>query len=200
MTHGLGLVLSITGLVVLVTLAVQQASPRHVVACSIYGATLILLYLASTLYHSLSSTRARHVLRVVDHAAIYLLIAGTYTPFAMVNLRGVWGWSLFVVIWSLALAGIMFKAYHTGRFRFVSSAIYLAMGWMSVIAIRPLLETVPPGGIAWLVAGGVCYTAGVIFFAWKSLKFHHAIWHLFVLAGSFCHFIAVLFYSLPVPP
>lgn len=197
MTHGIGLLLSVAGLVVLVVLARQRASALHVVACSIYGGTLIILYLASTLYHSLSSTRAGHVLRVIDHSAIYLLIAGTYTPFALVNLRGAWGWSILGVIWALAFVGILFKAFHTGRFRIVSSAIYLAMGWMSLIAIRPLLAAVPPGGILWLVAGGVCYTGGVVFYVWKSLKFHHAIWHLFVLAGSLCHFMAVLFYSLP---
>lgn len=197
MTHGIGLLLSITGLVVLVVLAVQRASAREVVACSIYGATLITLYLASTLYHSLSNTRARNVMQVIDHAAIYVLIAGTYTPFALVSLRGAWGWSIFGVTWALAFAGIVFKTFHTGRFRILSSAIYLAMGWMSLIAIRPLFEAISLGGILWLAAGGLCYTVGVVFYVWKSLKFHHAIWHLFVIAGSACHFMAVLLYTLP---
>ena len=197
MTHGIGLLLSIVGLVVLVVLAVQRATAREVVACSVYGATLILLYLASTLYHSLSSTRARHVMRVIDHAAIYLLIAGTYTPFALINLRGGWGWSIFGVTWALAVAGVIFKAGFTGRFRILSSIIYLAMGWMSLIAIRPLFEAIRLGGILWLAAGGLCYSVGVVFYAWRRPVYNHAIWHLFVMAGSLCHFVAVLLYSLP---
>ena len=197
-THGVGLALSIVGFVVLLVLTIMQGSAWHIVGCSIFGLTLVLAYLASTLYHSLHRSSFRRVLQILDHSAIYLLIAGTYTPFTLINLRGFWGWTLFALVWTLSLAGIAFKFMHGDRFKIISTIGYVALGWIAVIAIKPLFAAVPLAGIAWLFAGGLCYTVGVIFFAWKRLPFSHAVWHLFVVAGSICHYCAVLFYVLPV--
>jgi len=196
-THGVGFLLSIVGLVVLVVLAASRGDARHVVACSVYGVTLILLYLASTLYHSITAPRAKVVLRLIDHIAIYLLIAGTYTPFTLLTLRGGWGWSLFGVIWGLALAGSLFKILFIGRFPKASVAFYLMMGWLVVVGLKPLLASLPLGGFVWLMAGGAAYTVGVVFFAWESLPHNHAVWHVFVMLGSACHFFAVMLYTLP---
>lgn len=196
-THGLGLVLSIAGFVVLLVLAILRGTAWHIVACSIYGATLICLYAASTLYHAVVSPRVKRVLRILDHSAIYLLIAGTYTPFLLLNLRGPWGWSLFGVIWGLAFAGILFKFWFVGHFEFLSTAVYIAMGWLVVIAAKPVLTHVSGTTLLWLLAGGLFYTAGVVFYAWKRLPYSHAVWHLFVLAGSTCHYFAVLRSVLP---
>jgi hemolysin III len=193
-THGVGLLAAATGLVVLVILAAATHDPWRIGACSVYAATLVLLYAASTLYHALSGTRARRVFQVLDHSAIFLLIAGTYTPFALVSLRGPWGWTLLTIVWGLALAGVTMKAVFGARWPIVSTALYIAMGWTALIAVKPLLEHVPPAGIAWLVAGGLAYTGGVVFYAWTRLRYSHAVWHVFVLAGSVCHYIAVLFY------
>ena len=192
LTHGLGLTLSIAGFVVLVVLAAMRGSAWRIVGCAVYGATLICLYAASTLYHSTRSRRLKRILRVCDHSAIYLLIAGTYTPFLLVNLRGSWGWSLFAVIWSLAMAGILFKVWFVEHLAILSTAVYLMMGWLALLAIKPMLLAVPLSGILWLVAGGVLYTLGVVFFAWNKIPYNHAIWHGFVLAGSTCHYFAVL--------
>ena len=196
-THGLGALLSLGGLVVLVILTSRHGDAWHIVSCSIYGVTLVLLFSSSTLYHSFRSQRLKHVLRIIDHASIFLLIAGTYTPFVLVNLRGGWGWSLFGVIWGLAMAGIVFQIFFVSRFRLLQTLIYLAMGWLVVIAIKPLLTRVPLPGLIWLLAGGLSYTVGALFYLWKKLPFHHAVWHLFVLAGSVCHYFAILFYVLP---
>jgi hemolysin III len=193
-THGAGLLAAVTGLVVVVILAAATRDPWRIAACSVYASTLVLLYAASTLYHALSATRARHVFRVLDHSAIFLLIAGTYTPFALILLRGPWGWALLGIVWSLALAGIAAKAVFGARWPVLSTALYICMGWTVVIAVKPLVEHVPPGGIAWLAAGGLAYTGGVVFYAWTRLRYGHAIWHLFVLAGSVCHYIAVVLY------
>ena len=193
-THGVGLVAAVTGLVVLVILAAATHDPWRITACSIYATTLVLLYAASTLYHALSATRARRVFRVLDHSAIFLLIAGTYTPFALVSLRGPWGWTLLGIVWGLAIAGVAAKAVYGTRWPILSTALYIGMGWTVVIALKPLVDHVPPGGIAWLVAGGLAYTGGVAFYAWTRLRYGHAIWHLFVLAGSVCHYIAVVLY------
>ena len=198
-THGIGVALSIAGLVLLVTLAATRGDAWHVVSCSIFGATLVFLYTASTLYHSITHPGAKKVLRVFDHAAIFLLIAGTYTPFTLVTLRGGWGWSLFVIVWGLALVGIVFKIAAKNRFRFLSVLLYLAMGWLVLIAIEPMVTSMPKPGLILLLAGGLCYTLGVIFYAWKRLPYGHAVWHLFVLAGSICHFFAVLLYVIPRP-
>jgi hemolysin III len=197
LTHGLGALLSLGGLAVLVVMASLHGDAWHIVSCSIYGFTLVLLFSSSTLYHSFRSQRVKHIFRIIDHASIYLLIAGTYTPFVLVNLRGRWGWSLFGVIWGLALAGIVFQIFFVSRFRLVQTMIYLAMGWLVVIAIKPLFMHVPRLGLLWLLFGGLCYTVGAVFYLWKKLPYHHAVWHLFVLGGSVCHYFAILFYVLP---
>jgi hemolysin III len=197
-THGIGLLLSIAGFVVLLVLAALRGTAWHIIACSIYGATLICLYTASTLYHAVISPRVKRALRIFDHSAIYLLIAGTYTPFLLVSLRGPWGWSLFGVIWGLALVGVLFKFWFVERFAILSTAVYIAMGWLVVIAAKPVITHLPLTAIIWLLAGGLAYTGGVIFFAAKRIPYSHAIWHLFVLAGSICHYFAVL--STVIPP
>ncbi len=199
-THGVGVVVAIAGLAVLVAFAALKGNAWHIVSCSVYGATLVLAYTASTIYHAIptSLARTKRVLRVLDHSAIYLLIAGTYTPFALVNLRGPWGWSLFGVVWGLAVLGIVFKALLLGRLRVLSVLFYVALGWLVVVAAKPLGQAVAPGGLALLVGGGLAYTAGVAFYAWKRLPFHHAIWHGFVLTGSVLHYFAVLFYVVPL--
>ncbi len=196
-THGIGLALSVAGLPVLVTLAVLRGNVWHVVSCSIFGATLVLLYAASTLYHSIPWPKAKQVFHVLDHSAIYLLIAGTYTPFTLVSLRGPWGWTLFGVIWGLAAAGIAFKTFFTGRFSIASTLVYILMGWLIVIAPWPLLSSFPPLGLWLLFGGGVSYTLGTIFFGMQRMPLHHAVWHIFVLAGSILHFFAVLFTVVP---
>ncbi len=196
-THGLGLALSVSGCAVLVTLAALRGNAWHIVACSIYGGTLVLLYGASTFYHSVRSRRLKRILRIVDHSSIYLLIAGTYTPFTLVLLRGGWGWTLFGLVWGLSLAGILLKVWFVDRLPVVSTLVYVAMGWLVIIAIKPVVAVVPLAAILWLLAGGLFYTAGVGFFAWEKLPYHHAIWHLFVLGGSVCHYFAVLYYVVP---
>ena len=196
-THGIGLVLSIVGLAVLVFLSVMRGNAWHIVGCTTFGVSLVLLYTASTMYHSFRSARWKRILKTLDHTAIYLLIAGTYTPFTMVNLRGFWGWTLFTLVWSLSVFGILWKIFNVDRYQIMSTLIYIAMGWLVVIAIKPLLLGIPLSGIAWLVAGGLFYTAGVIFFAANRIPYNHAIWHIFVLAGSICHYIAVMLYVLP---
>jgi hemolysin III len=199
-SHGIGIVLAIAGLAVLVTSAALRGDVWHVATVAVYGTTLILLYTASTLYHSIPLPRAKRVLRILDHAAIYLLIAGTYTPFALVSLRGPWGWGLFVLVWGGAVCGIVFKSVATGRARILSVVLYVLLGWAVVVAARPLAAAVPRGGIALLVAGGIFYTAGLVFFGWKRLRFHHFLWHLCVLAGSVLHYFAILFYVIPARP
>jgi len=196
-THGIGALLSVAGLVVLVILAVMHGTVWHVVSCSIYGASLIALYSASTLYHSFPQPHIKRILRIFDHASIYFLIAGTYTPFMLVNLRGPWGWTLFGLIWGLALCGVIFKIFFTGRFPKLSTVIYVLMGWLAVIAVKPMIELIPLGGLLLIAAGGIAYTSGVIFYVMHRMVYHHAVWHLFVLAGSALHFFAVLFYVIP---
>lgn len=193
-THGVGLLAAVAGLVVLVMMAAATGDAWRITACAIYASTLVLLYASSTLYHALSATRARPVLRVLDHSAIFLLIAGTYTPFALVSLRGPWGWTLLGIVWGLALLGIAAKAAFGARWPIISTALYLGMGWVVLVAAKPLVERVPPGAIALLVAGGLAYTGGVAFYAWTRLRYGHAIWHLFVIAGSVCHYLAVVLY------
>lgn len=193
-THGVGLLLGIAAQVLLIVFAVRFATPIAVVAASIYGATLVLLYAASTLYHALPQGRAKRVFEVLDHSAIFLLIAGTYTPYTLVKMPAGWGWSIFGVIWGLAALGITLEAVFRGRGRKIQLVLYLAMGWLIVVAIRPLVGSLPTGGTVLLGAGGACYTLGVIFYRWHSLRFHHAVWHVFVLAGSVCHVFSVLFY------
>lgn len=196
-THGVGIVLAIVGLCVLVVQAALYGTSLHVTAVAIFGGTLILLYTASTLYHSIPLPRTKRILRVIDHVSIYLLIAGTYTPFTLITLQGTWGWSLFGVVWGLALIGIVFKLFFTGRFEALSLVIYVAMGWCGAVAIKPMMAAMEPAGLWWLLAGGLFYTGGVAFYVFERLPYHHAIWHLFVLAGSVSHYFAVLFYVLP---
>lgn len=193
-THGIGIALSIAGLVILVVFAALYGDAWKVVASAIYGASMIVLYTASTLYHSFSKTKAAKKLNMFDHISIYYLIAGSYTPFMLVNLRGAWGWSIFGVIWACAITGTILKIIYGNNFRKVSTIIYLAMGWMILIAVYPFVKNVELGGVILLAAGGLAYSFGVIFYKWKSLPFNHAIWHLFVLAGTILQFFAVLFY------
>lgn len=196
LTHGAGLLLGIAALILMVVFAAQKGSAIHVVSCTVYGATLVVLYASSTLYHALPSGRGKRIFGILDHAAIFLLIAGTYTPFALVTLHGGWGWSLFAVIWGLAIGGIVLEAVSRGRVRRVQLLLYLVMGWGIIGAVRPLLRELPAAGLMLLLAGGLAYTLGVIFFVWRR-PFHHAVWHVFVLGGSICHFFAVLFYVIP---
>lgn len=198
-THGVGAIASIVGLVFMVIWAVSYGDTWHVVAASIYGASLILLYLASTLYHAFPWPRVKRFFQHMDHAAIYVLIAGTYTPFALINLRGPWGWTLLGVAWGIAILGVVLELALEQRKKWLSLSLYLGLGWMAVIAIQPMLSNVDTGGLLLLLAGGLAYSLGVFFYVWKSLKYHHAIWHMFVLAGSVLHFFSIFYYVLPHP-
>jgi len=190
LTHGFGTLCGIAATGVLVTLAALRGDVFHIVGAAVFGTTLVVLYSASTLYHAAPSQSVKARLRVVDHSAIYLLIAGTYTPFTLAGVRGGWGWALFGVIWGLAAAGVVFKLFFTGRFRRLSTAIYLAMGWLVVIAAKPVLEALPGAALLWLAIGGLAYTGGVYFYANRRIPYGHAIWHLCVMAGSTAHVVA----------
>lgn len=200
-THGIGAALAIAALCVLTVHAGKYGNAWHVVSSAIYGATLIILYLSSTLYHAFTAPKVKSFFHIMDHIAIFLLIAGTYTPFLLVGIRGGgyggWAWSLFGVEWGLAIAGIFFKAFFTGRFKIVSTLIYIGMGWVIVIAAYPMAKSLSQPVINWLVAGGLAYTGGTVFYLMKKVRYHHAVWHLFVLAGSICHFIAIMGYLIP---
>ena len=197
-THGIGAGLSIAGLTLLVVMAALFGNAWHVTSVSIYGATLVFLYLASTLYHSIQFPPAKQVFHIMDHIGIAFLIAGTYTPILLITMRDMRGWIFFVLIWSLAVVGALLKAFFTGRYTTLSTMAYILMGWLSLFLIRDLLNTFGPGGLAWIAAGGVAYSLGVIAFLWRRLPFNHAIWHLFVIAGSACHFVAIYRYVLPI--
>ncbi len=193
LSHGLGLVAALVAAPFLLVHAARQGDAQFVVGASIFAATMLLLYLASTLYHALPYGHAKRVFRIIEHSAIYLLIAGTYTPFTLGVLRGAWGWTLLGLIWGLALAGVLLKALNRMAHPILSTSLYLLMGWLIVIAAQPLSVRVPPPGLSWLVAGGLAYTVGVIFFALDSrLRYGHFIWHLFVMTGTTCHYFAVL--------
>ncbi len=194
-THAAGLVASVVGVSVLVYLGVVRDEALHVASAGVYGATLVALYAASTLYHAFRRPGVKRVLRVLDHCAIYLLIAGTYTPFVLVGLGGKLGWTLFGVVWAMAAAGIVFKVFATGRFAVVSTAAYVAMGWLGVVALGPLVRSLSGDALVWLLAGGVAYTAGTFFYH-RGLPYAHALWHVFVLLGSACHFVAIGLYVL----
>lgn len=196
-TSGVGAALSLAGLIVLVIFAALDGTVWHVVGVSVFGASLVLSHLASTLYHAIAPPRAKRVLQLFDHLAIYILIAGTYTPFMLVNLRGTWGWWLLGLVWLLALLGLVLKFTPLDRVRGLSTGFYVAMGWAAVMAVKPLLEHVAPGGLALLLAGGLVYTLGVVFFAWHSMPYNHMIWHLFIIIGGMLHFFAVLLYVIP---
>ncbi|GGA10574.1 PAQR family membrane homeostasis protein TrhA [Dyella caseinilytica] len=195
--HGIGIVLSIVGLAALVVHAASHGTGSDVLASAVYGISLILLYTASTLYHSIRTESARRVLRTLDHIAIFLLIAGTYTPFTLIALRGTWGWSLFGIVWSLALLGTALELGLLKRYRRLAVLLYVAMGWVGIIAFRPLLAHLQTGGMVLLLAGGAAYTLGVPFYLWRKLPYHHSVWHVFVLAGSVLQFLAVFFYVVP---
>jgi len=195
-SHGFGLIAAVVATPFLIRHAVRHGDAWFVVGASIFATTMVLLYLASTLYHALPVGRAKRVFRVIEHSAIFLLIAGTYTPFTLGVLRGAWGWTLFGLVWSIALAGLTLKALNRMSHPILSTGLYLLMGWLIVIAAHPLSERVPTSGLLWLVAGGLAYTAGVVFFAFDSrLRYGHFIWHLFVMAGTACHYFAVLWYA-----
>ncbi len=197
-THGVGVILAIAGLGVLTAFASIYGNVWHIVSVSIFGGMLILMYTASTLYHSVRNPRVKAVLQIFDHCAIFSLIAGTYTPFTLVTLHGPWGWSLFGVVWGVALLGIVFELTALRQYRLVSIGLYLGMGWAVVAAAKPMLAGMAPGGLILLLAGGLSYTVGIGFYVLRRIRYHHAIWHLFVLAGSTLHFFAILFYVIPV--
>lgn len=193
-THGIGALLSIAALVILVAFASVKGDVWRIVSFSIYGFTLFFLYLSSTLYHSILHEKAKRVFRVFDHISIYLLIAGSYTPITLIAMRGVWGWTIFSVIWLLAITGIILKIIGIKKFKVISLLLYLFMGWLIIIAFKPMMAMIPEGLFPWLLAGGLIYTLGVIFYIWRKLPFNHGIWHLFVLGGSIVHFFGMLFH------
>lgn len=194
--HGLGIGLSVAALVILVAFAVLAHDPYKLASAIVFGVALVLEYTASTLYHSFPQPKVKHVFKIFDHCGIYLLIAGTYTPFCLVTLRDANGWMLFWVIWTLALIGIAAEAFWTYRPRWLSAVVYLGMGWMVVLSLRPLVASLDPAGVWLLVAGGLAYTLGTIFYVMKSVKYMHAVWHVWVLIGSTCHFLAVLLFVI----
>ena len=196
LTHGLGATAALAGGAVLVTLTAIHGDGWRLAGAIVFGIALLLLYIASTLYHAISHPVAKGRLKVFDHCAIYVLIAGTYTPFTLVGLRGPWGWWLFGTIWALALLGVVFKLFYTGRFKRLSTLIYVAMGWLVLVAARPMFHALDAAALAWLLAGGVAYTLGTVFYLQPQLRYSHAIWHGFVIAGSVCHYTAVMLHVL----
>lgn len=196
-THGIGAVLSIAALVLLIIYSIQYGDVWHIVSFSIYGTTLVLLYSFSTLLHAFQNIRIKNIFEVLDHVGIYLLIAGTYTPFLLVTIRGSLGWTILGIVWGLAAIGITFKIFFVKRFIILSTLFYILMGWLIIFAIKPLYENLAISGVIWLVIGGLLYTFGSIFYVWRRIPYHHAIWHVFVLLGSISHFVAILLYVLP---
>jgi hemolysin III len=196
-SHAFGLVLSLCGLVLLLNRAMHYGNAWHIVSAAIFGLSMICLYAASTVYHSARRPDFRSRMRIVDHASIYVLISGTYTPITLITLQGPTGWTIFSVSWAMAVTGIVLKLFFTGRFTLLSTLMYVFMGWLIVFAIEPMIQTMPHAGLVWLVAGGLSYTAGAILYAIDRIPYNHSIFHLFVLAGTFCHFIAVYCYVLP---
>jgi hemolysin III len=196
-THGIGIAASLAGGIVLVTLSAATANVWQIVSAVVFSVSLVLLYLTSTLYHWVQGEAAKTRLKTLDHCAIFVLIAGTYTPFTLVTLRGPLGWGLFGAIWGLAVAGIIFKLFFTGRLRLLSTLMYVAMGWLALIVIGPLVRAIPTSALVWLIAGGLSYTVGTLFYHNRRIPYSHAIWHLFVLGGSICHFAAILTQVVP---
>ena len=194
-SHGLGLILAIIALPVLVFSAMKIGSTRFIVGVSVFGASMVVLYLASTLYHAVTHHEAKRFFRLFDHSAIFLLIAGSYTPFSLGVLRGAWGWTLLAIVWCLAIAGIVIKAFPRTRHSWVCMVLYLVMGWLAIVAIKPMLQLIPVPGVLLILAGGLAYTGGLAFFAAHRLRYNHFIWHLFVIAGTTFHFFAVLWYA-----
>jgi hemolysin III len=196
LTHAFGLMLAVAGLVLLIV-ETRRGDAREIVSCLLYGVTLVLVYATSVLYHGVSHEASKRWLRTLDHVAIFLLIAGTYTPFVLIALRGAWGWSLFGIVWTLAAIGTVFELTGLHRLRGVMIALYVGMGWVGIVAIRPLMAALPMPGLLLVLGGGVSYTLGVGFYVWRSLRFHHAVWHLFVIGGSVLQFLSVLWYVVP---
>ncbi|WP_079710693.1 PAQR family membrane homeostasis protein TrhA [Paraliobacillus ryukyuensis] len=197
-THGIGILISIAALVLLIVFASLQGSAWHVVSFTLFGATMVLLYTSSTILHSLRDGKAKDVFEILDHSSIYFFIAGTYTPFLFVVVQGTVGWTLFGIVWGLAIGGTIFKIFFVKKFLFISTILYIVMGWLIVFTWGPLTEKIAPNGITLLVIGGILYTVGAIFYMWRWFKFHHALWHLFVLAGTILHFFTVILYVLPI--
>ncbi|MQR84797.1 hemolysin III family protein [Bacillus megaterium] len=197
-THGVGAVLSIVGLTLLIVLSSLEGTPWHVISFTIYGVTMLLLYVSSTLVHSFPEGKVKDLFEIFDHSSIYLFIAGTYTPFLFIAVKGTTGWTLFGVVWGIALAGIVFKAFFVKKFLFISTILYVFMGWMIVFAWDSLTQNIAHQGIVLLVVGGVLYTIGAVFYVWRGFRFHHMIWHMFVLGGTVLHFLAIILYVLPI--
>ena len=197
-THGIGVLLSIAALVFLIIFSAQQGNAWHVTAATIYGVSMLTLFVASTLVHSFPEGKAKDVFEIFDHSAIYFFIAGTYTPIMLIAVHGTLGWTLLSIVWAVAIVGTVFKAFFVKKFLFLSTLLYIAMGWMIVIAWGPLSANLPATGVNLLMIGGLLYTVGAIFYVWRGFPFHHAVWHLFVLGGSAAHFFAVLLYILPI--
>lgn len=197
-THGIGALLSIAGLVILIVFSSIYGNAWHVVSFTIFGSSMVILYTSSTLVHAFPQGKVKDLFEIFDHASIYLLIAGTYTPFTFLVIQGALGWTMFGVIWGLAIAGTVFKAFFVKKYLFTSTILYIIMGWIITLGWTQITENLPTNGVILLVIGGLCYTFGAIFYVWRGFKFHHAIWHLFVLAGTATHFFCVLLYLLPL--
>jgi hemolysin III len=195
-THGIGTAFSAIGLTILIIFAARQENPLKIVSFTIYGISLISLYLSSTLYHSFVNLKIKNIFRLLDHSAIYLLIAGTYTPITLIAMSGTWGWTLFILVWGLAISGIVITAFFLDRFKVFLVASYVIMGCLIVVAIKPLIEMAPKGLVMWLITGGIFYLSGLVFYLWRKLPYQHPIWHLFVLAGSISHFLGIIFYLI----
>lgn len=192
--HGIGAVLSIAGLVIIIVIASKKGGALRITTLSIYGASMIIMFLMSTMSHGLVTVRAKNVFEILDHSAVYTLIAGTYTPICLIIVGGAWGWTFFGIAWGLAILGIIFKVFFTGRYIKMSSAIYVVMGWLVLAAIWPVINGIPKEFLLWLLAGGLLYTFGVIFYVWRKIPYHHAVWHVFVLGAAVCHFFGILLF------
>ncbi|MCA0986708.1 PAQR family membrane homeostasis protein TrhA [Guptibacillus algicola] len=197
-THGVGALISLAALVILIVFASLQGTAWHIISFTLFGATMLLLYTASTLVHSFPPGRAKDFFEFLDHSAIYFFIAGTYTPFLFIVIQGWLGWTLFGTVWGLAIAGTVFKAFFVKKFLFISTIVYVVMGWLIVLAWDPLLQNLHPNGLTLLIIGGLLYTVGAVFYVWRAFKYHHAVWHVFVIGGTITHFFCVLFYVLPL--
>lgn len=197
-THGVGVLLSISALVILIVYSSLYGNVWHIVSFTIFGVTMVILYMSSTLLHSFPEGRVKDIFEIFDHSSIYFFIAGTYTPFLLVVIKGTLGWSLFGIVWGLAIAGTVFKCFFVKKYLFSSTALYVVMGWLIVFAWKPLVNNLSPEGMTYLVIGGALYTLGAVFYVWRGFKYHHAVWHLFVLAASVAHFFCILFYVLPI--
>ena len=197
-THGIGILISIASLVLLIVFSSLYGNAWHIVSFTLFGSTMVFLYTSSTFLHALPKGKAKNVFEILDHSAIYYFIAGSYTPFLFIAVQGWEGWTLFGIVWGLAIGGTIFKVFFVRKFLFLSTLLYVIMGWLVVFVWKPLTENLAPGGLTLLIIGGLCYTVGAVFYVWRGFKYHHAIWHLFVLAGSILHFFSVLLYLLPI--